>query len=89
MSDSSVRKDTKKLREQYFRAGIPEYWLIDARGPEIEFQILIRGDTDYVAAPSRGGWQESPLFQRRFRLVRRRNPANRWEYILQIKSVRA
>jgi Uma2 family endonuclease len=88
VSKSSVRKDTKKLREQYFRAGIPEYWLIDARGPEIKFQILIRGETDYVDAPGRAGWQESPLFQRHFRLVRRRNQANRWEYILQVKSLR-
>lgn len=89
VSDSSVHKDTKKLRAQYFRAGIPEYWLIDARGPKIKFQILIRGDTDYVAAPGRAGWQESRLFRRRFRLVRRRNQANRWEYILQVKSLHA
>jgi len=88
VSKSSVQKDTKRLREQYFRAGIPEYWLIDARGPEIDFQILVRGDTDYVASPGRGGWQKSPLFQRRFRLVRRRNQANRWEYLLQVKSLR-
>ncbi len=88
VSKSSVRKDTKLLRQQYFRAGISEYWLIDARGSKIDFQILVRGDTDYVAAPSRGGWQQSPLFRRRFRLVRRRNQANRWEYFLQVKSLR-
>lgn len=88
VSKSSVRKDTKLLWKQYFCAGIPEYWLIDARGPEISFQILVRGKTDYVAAPGRGGWQNSPLFQRRFRLVRRRNQANRWDYLLQVKSLR-
>jgi Uma2 family endonuclease len=39
VSDSSVKKDTKKLRSAYARAGIGEYWLVDARGPEIHFQI--------------------------------------------------
>src|SRR5258707_720489 len=40
VSDSTVRKDTKGLREAYHRARIPEYWLVDARGPEIIFRIL-------------------------------------------------
>jgi Uma2 family endonuclease len=31
ISDSSVDKDTVKLREAYHRAGVREYWLIDAR----------------------------------------------------------
>lgn len=30
VSRSSVRKDTKLLRDRYFAAGITEYWLIDA-----------------------------------------------------------
>ena len=40
VSDSSVIKDEKKLRAAYHAAGIPEYWLIDARGEAISFQIL-------------------------------------------------
>ena len=32
VSESSVGKDTRDLRIRYRRAGIPEYWLIDARG---------------------------------------------------------
>jgi len=48
----------------------------------------MRGETDYVTAPGRGSWQESPLFQRRFRLVRHRNRANRWEFRLRVKSPR-
>src|SRR5947209_17728 len=31
VSPSSVRKDTVRLRQAYWEAGIPEYWLIDAR----------------------------------------------------------
>ena len=31
VSDSSVRKDTERLRRDYWEAGIREYWLVDAR----------------------------------------------------------
>ena len=37
VSQSSVRKDTKVLRDLYFQAGVLEYWLIDARSAEIDF----------------------------------------------------
>src|SRR5262249_2258249 len=32
VSPSSVTKDTKQLKKRYHRAGIGEYWLVDARG---------------------------------------------------------
>ncbi len=54
VSNTSVRKDTRQLREAYYRAGIPEYWLIDARGNEIDFQILQHTEAGYVATPARG-----------------------------------
>ncbi|HEV3262837.1 MAG TPA: Uma2 family endonuclease [Gemmataceae bacterium] len=88
VSRHSVRKDTKQLRERYHRAGIGEYWLIDARGEQVHFQILVRGETDYEAAPSRGSWQVSPVFGRRFRLVRHRGQLGLWEYTLQVKPLR-
>lgn len=88
VSKSSVRKDTKRLRERYHRAGIAEYWLIDARGADIVFQVLVRGETDYTTSTGRGGWQASPVFGRRFRLVRRRGRLNLWEYTLEVKPLR-
>jgi Uma2 family endonuclease len=88
ISETSVRKDTKKLRERYHRAGVSEYWLINARGPDIDFQILHRHETDYEAAPGRGGWQESRVFGRRFRLVREKGQRGLWVYSLQAKSLR-
>jgi Uma2 family endonuclease len=88
LSDSSVGKDTRRLRAKYHRAGIPEYWLIDARGADIVFHILARGDSDYVESPGRGGWQRSRVFSRRFRLVRRRGRLNLWECTLQMKPLR-
>jgi Uma2 family endonuclease len=72
VSDSSVVKDTKWLRELYFKAGIPEYWLVDARAENLSFAILVAGAQGYTDAPRRGGWQHSPLFGGRFRLDRRR-----------------
>jgi Uma2 family endonuclease len=88
VSKSSVKKDTRELRAGYYRAGIAEYWLIDARGKAIDFQILVRGPEAYVATVGRGGWQRSPLFGRRFRLTRRRGRMGHWEYTLETKPLR-
>ena len=52
VSDSSVKKDTRVLRRKYFQAGIAEYWLIDARGPEIDFQLLTRGEKSFQPSPA-------------------------------------
>jgi Uma2 family endonuclease len=87
VSEHSVRKDTVRLRERYHRAGIGEYWLIDARAEEIEFTILLHGKGGYREAEGKKGWQTSPLFKRRFRLVRRRGRRNHWEYTLQVKPL--
>jgi Uma2 family endonuclease len=88
ISNTSVRKDTRRLRETYHRAGIPEYWLIDARGEEIDFQILEYTPAEYVRAPGRGGWQRSIVFGRMFRLQRRRGRLSLWRYSLQSRAVR-
>jgi Uma2 family endonuclease len=88
VSKTSVRKDTRRLRVQYFQAGVREYWLIDARGEEINFQILIRGESDYTVTVGRGDWQTSVVFKRRFRLVRQRGRMNLWEYTLEVKPLR-
>ena len=54
VSKSSVTKDKKQLRKAYHKAGIPEYWLIDARGEEILFHILHWRSSGYTAAPGQG-----------------------------------
>lgn len=68
VSDSSERKDTEILRELYWRAGIPEYWLVDPRGEELRFDILCHRRSGYVPAPRQGSWQKSKVFDRSFRL---------------------
>jgi Uma2 family endonuclease len=87
LSDSSVQKDTQRLRVAYHRAGIREYWLIDARGEKIVFQILYWRKSGYVAAPVRDGWQRSRVFDREFRLERHRDEFGLWEYTLQVRPV--
>jgi len=82
VSDSSVEKDTKLLFEAYHKAGIREYWLIDARGEEIDFRLLVWTSTGYQQAEVHRGWQKSPVFNRQFQLTRSRDRLNRWRYQL-------
>src|SRR5262245_81143 len=49
ISKSSVEKDTETLRELYWQAGIPEYWLVDARGNRAEFDLLRHSTKAYVS----------------------------------------
>jgi Uma2 family endonuclease len=86
VSAGSVRKDTQQLRAAYHRAGIPEYWLIDARQEEISFQILHWQRAAYKPGPGTGSWQQSHVFNRRFRLTRQRNELDLWEYTLQVRA---
>ncbi len=68
VSASSVKKDTVVLRQAYWEAGIPEYWLVDARRDPLHFDILRHGTRGYVAAKKRGGWAASAVFGKAFRL---------------------
>jgi Uma2 family endonuclease len=85
VSRNSVRKDTKLLRQSYHRAGIPEYWLVDAMGEEIDFQLLIHEPDAYVQAESEEGWRHSPVFNRSLRLERRRDRLGYWDYTLHVR----
>lgn len=71
VSDSSVVKDTQDLPPAYWRAGVDEYWLADARGEQLQFQIHHRGPAGWERAPADPeGFQYSTVFERRFRLTR-------------------
>jgi Uma2 family endonuclease len=85
LSDSSVQKDTERLRVAYHAAGIPEYWLIDARGEEIVFTILHWRKNGYAAAPVKDGWQRSKVFGREFHFVRRPDEFGLWEHTLEVR----
>lgn len=83
VSDSSIRKDLVRLRAAYALGGVREYWLVDARGPEVSFEILLLSDGAY---PERGepGPQRSPVLGRAFTLARTRNRMGRWSYRLEV-----
>ena len=82
ISNSSVKKDSQRLRQAYHKAGIPEYWLIDARGEDIDFQILVWQEGGYVEAEDQDGWRRSPVFDCQFQLTRSRNRVGNWRYEL-------
>jgi Uma2 family endonuclease len=86
VSRGSVVKDTKLLLEHYHRAGVREYWLVDARGAEIDFRILHRGGDGYAAAEVRNEWQRSEVFGCWFRLTRERGRQGRWQYTLECRE---
>lgn len=69
VSDSSVVKDTQRLLEAYYKGGIREYWLADARKDDLYFQIFHPGDNDYAPAPlGDEGFQFSAVLDHWFRL---------------------
>lgn len=85
LSDSSVRKDRVRLKEAYERAGIREYWLVDARGAEISFEILMLERGAYRAAAPAHEAQTSLVFGATFELRRARNRLGRFTYTLAIR----
>ena len=73
VSDSSVTKDLQTLRDLYWKAGIPEYWLVDVRGEEVVFEIYRHTAKSYSAGRKQDGWVKSSVFGKSFRLVRRQD----------------
>ena len=85
VSDSSVMKDLITLRELYWTAGIPEYWLVDARGDDIVFEIYRHTAKNYVAGRKNDGWIRSHVFAKSFRLVREQDESGHPQFTLEVK----
>jgi Uma2 family endonuclease len=83
VSDKSVQKDTKVLRQLYWAAEIPEYWLVDARSEVVRFDILRRGRRGYTAMRAQDGWLRSGVFGRSFRLTQQADPLGHPRYTLE------
>ena len=63
VSNSSVEKDTKWLPQAYHAAKIPEFWLIDGHGKQIEFWIHVWQEGKYeVRSADESGVVQSDLF---------------------------
>ncbi len=85
VSPSSVQKDTVVLRELYWNAGVPEYWLVDVRGDRIEFDILKHGRQGYVATRKQSGWVKSAVLGKSFRLTQGVDAVDNPEYSLSMR----
>jgi len=87
VSDSSVGKDLDRLPPYYARAGVRELWLLDARGTEVRFDLLVLQEGVYtIVPPDAEGWLRSPCLGRAFRLQRFHQPPFPWSYRLEHKS---
>jgi Uma2 family endonuclease len=69
ISEGSVKKDKETLRDLYWRSGVLEFWLVDARGKEPLFDILVHTPDGYAATEPEDGWLFSKVFGRRFQLT--------------------
>jgi Uma2 family endonuclease len=86
VSDSSVKKDTKRLPPAYFAAGVREFWLIDARGKELVFQIHRRGDAGFdIVQGDEESYQRSEVLDASYLLERARHQRGHWIYRLRQK----
>lgn len=82
VSDSSVRKDRSLLRDAYARAAVQEYWLVDARGRDLEFEILLNQAGVFCSQGDRFGPQVSRVLEGTWTLTRSTNRAGRFAYRL-------
>jgi Uma2 family endonuclease len=86
VSDSSIVKDTKRLPAAYYRGGVREYWLIDARSEQLIFQIHRRGPNSFEAAPADDqGFMRTDGLNCLARLDRQRNRRGHWVYRLELQ----
>lgn len=61
VSNSSVAKDRIRLRARYARAGVPEYWIVDARSARPSLTVLVRAGREYrESRRDRSGFAHSP-----------------------------
>jgi len=86
VSGSSIEKDKKTLPDLYYRAGVLEYWLIDARIEPLDFAIFQRGADRFEPNVDHEGWVASTVFGREFRLSRRSDPLGHPEFLLDYRE---
>lgn len=88
ISDDSVTKDTKRLPRLYAQAGVPELWLVDARGSDLQFRPYRLSEGDYVPIVANAdGWIWSERLRHFCRLTRRPTPRGTWRYALEYSDV--
>jgi Uma2 family endonuclease len=69
VSDGSEGKDLVVLPEDYFHAGIREFWRADVRQGLPVLEIFRRGAKGFTAVRKQSGWLRSAVFGKSFRLA--------------------
>jgi Uma2 family endonuclease len=85
VSTSSVEKDYEVLRQAYWEADVPEYWLVDARKEPLKFDILRHTARGYVASRKQDGWVRSAVFGKSFRLTEGRDHHGHPAFTLSVR----
>jgi Uma2 family endonuclease len=85
LSRSSVTKDTVTLREAYWKAGVREYWLADARRGALKFDVLRHTARGFAATAKKDGWVKPNVFGKAFRLTQSTSKLGHPEYTLQVR----
>ena len=86
VSATSEKKDLRDLVEGYAQAGVQEYWIADARGPEARLRILALESGRYADRTGDGeGYLTSGVFGALFRLVRVSDPSGLPAFRLDIR----
>jgi Uma2 family endonuclease len=86
VSPSSEDTDTAWLMSAYHNAGIPEYWVIDARDEDdIRFDIYKRTAKEYAPGRKQAGWVKSPILGKSFRLTRIEGKSGHVRFALDVR----
>lgn len=86
VSEGSVSKDVVQLRELYWKAQIPEYWLVDARKDAIVFDILRHSASGYQPSIVDQGWVRSEVLGHWFRIERTTDPLGLAQFVVNVKA---
>jgi Uma2 family endonuclease len=84
VSDTSVEKDMVRLPPLYERAGVAEFWRIDARG-ELVFELFRLTPSGYVSTQLPDGWLHSDVFGRDLQLVQGVDPMGQPQFTLEVR----
>lgn len=85
VSDSSVKKDNIVMKEKCAKAGVREYWLVDARGATALFEIWLLREGNYESVAAEDGWLRSVVFGKAFKLQQEKDPLGHPSYQLLLR----
>jgi Uma2 family endonuclease len=86
VSAGSVTKDLVHLRDLYWKAQIPEFWLVDAQSDEIQFDILRHAKDGYQPSLVDQGWVRSDVLAHWFRIERTTDILGFADYFVHVRA---